>query len=80
MEEKIKEYYTSDKDFQVIKKLTAENVRGESKKIERAYPTWTHAENFIVFEKGKKVGLTEEDLALPAIKNLIKNNIIRKTL
>lgn len=73
-------YYTSDKNFQVIRKLTAQNVKGDNKKISKTYPTWTNEGNFIVFTKGEKTGLTQEDLELPQIKNLIKLGIIRKTL
>lgn len=73
-------YYTSDKTFQVIKKLTAQNVRGDNKKISKTYPTWTHEDNFIQFVKGQKTALTQEDLELPQIQNLIKLNIIRQTL
>ena len=80
MENEIKEYYTSDKNFQVIRRLTAQNVKGESKKIEKTYPTWTDEKNFIIFAKGQRTGLTAEDLELPSIKSLIKNNVIRKTL
>jgi hypothetical protein len=73
-------YYTSDKDFQVVRKLTAQNVRGENKKIEKSYPTWTGEGNFIHFKRGERTALTEEDLELPTIKNLIKMNVIRPTL
>ena len=78
--EKDMNYYTSDKDFQVIKKLTAQNVRGDNKKVEKTYPTWTNEGNFIIFKRGEKTALTAEDLELPTIKNLIKTGVIRKTL
>lgn len=80
MEKEIKEYYTSEKTFQVIRRLTAQNVKGDNKKIEKTYPTWTNDANFISFGKNIRTGLTEEDLELPQIKNLIKQGIIRKTL
>ena len=73
-------YYTSDKNFQVVRRLTAQNVKGDNKKIEKTYPTWTDSANFINFKKGEKVGLTDTDLELPAIKKLISLNVIRKTL
>lgn len=80
MEKEIKEYYTSDKNFQVIRRLTAQNVKGDNKKIEKTYPTWTNENNFITFAKGQKTGLTAEDLELPQIKNLIKTGVIRRTI
>ena len=80
MEKEITKNYTSDKNFQVIKAITTQNVRGDNKKIEKSYPTWTDSSNFIEFKKGQKTALTQKDLELPAIKKLIKLNVIRETL
>lgn len=70
--------YTSDRNFQIIRKLTAKDVKGDSKKVERNIPTWTTEENFIVFKKGKPTSLSEEDLQLPTIKKLISSGIIKR--
>lgn len=72
--------YVCKKKMQVIKELstiTAKNPQTGS--VERVYGTWaTTPDNLIVFEPEKPVVLSQQQVEMPHIRNLIENGTLTR--
>lgn len=68
--------YRSDKYMRIIKALTVQHHKDSTGQITKTYGTWAKDDNFITFNKGVEKRLTQEEVDLPAIQNLIDSKVI----
>lgn len=75
-------YYTSQKTFKVLKKITTQLVKEDkSRVVRRAFGTWAGQKDaYLEFAPNTKTYINEEDIKLPSVINLIAKGIISRTI
>lgn len=72
--------YTCDYELQIIKRLDTNVVKSDDgKRVEKVYGSWaTEDDNFIKFSSNKPVTLSEEEVNMPHIAQLIERGILKR--
>ena len=72
--------YTCDYELQIIKRLDTNVVRSDDgKKVEKVYGSWaTEDDNFIKFSPNKPVTLSEEEVNMPHVAQLVERGILKR--